>query len=122
MDISEKPSEFTCSEKWAFPVIFVSGYFDERLVSEISATIDDYLKNGKISIIIDLSKCVAINSLAVGQLQFMAMKIVDDFQGNLIFTKVSPVIMRVFELAGIFPDAKNFPEISQAVSYLQNIK
>lgn len=108
----------TVTEEAGFPVISVTGYFEEELYGKLEIHVEKFLSEGKVSLIIDFSKCIALNSLAIGQFLFLTMKVVEDFQGNLFLTHLTPVMVRVFELADITPSAKIALTVKDAVSQL----
>jgi anti-anti-sigma regulatory factor len=105
-----------------YPVIALSGYFDESLAVDLGATIDALLRDGKTSLIIDFGACSAINSLAVGALQSMTMKVVEDFQGSLVLIRLSSTTERVFELAAIIPFAHPAPDLPAAIALMKKIE
>jgi anti-anti-sigma factor len=105
-----------------YPVVSLSGYFDESAANDLGTTIDSLLREGKTSLIIDFGACSAINSLAVGILQSLTMKIVEDFQGSLVLIRLSSTMERVFELAAIIPFAHPAPDLPTAVALMKEIE
>ena len=109
----------TVTQDSGFPVISVSGYFEEELYQKFETHVEKFLSEGKVSLIVDFSRCVALNSIAIGQFMFLTMRIVEDFQGSLYLTLANPVMIRVFELAGITPPAIIAPTVKDAISQLK---
>ena len=103
-----------------YPVIMISGYFEEKLANELATMVEGLLLEGKTDLVIDLGNCVAINSLAIGTLQSLTMKI-EDFRGTLVLSKISTAMERVFELAFITPFAQVAPDVTGAISLLKEL-
>lgn len=106
-------------EREGFPIVLLSGYFDEDLANLVVKKTEELLQAGKVNLIFDFTQCSAINSLAVGQLQFLTMRIVEDFRGHLLLSQLKPIMVRVFELAAITPYAEIAPNIEKAVELLK---
>lgn len=102
----------------SLPVISISGYFDDDVGGSVLEISESLLMDGKISQIIDFSECIAINSLGVGKLVSVSMRIIDDFQGRLVLVNLRPIMKDVFEFAMIAPPAEIVPDLQSAAEVL----
>lgn len=103
-----------------FPVIALNGYFEAKTYGKLETLVEQLLSQGKNSLVLDFSKCVALNSVAIGQFLFLATKVVEDFQGALLLAHATPVMKRVFDLAGITGFAQIAPTVQDAIAQLQS--
>lgn len=105
-------------EEQGFPVVVISGYFDEDVGSKVLECTEGLLSAGKTSLVLDFGQCRAVNSLGVGKLVSLSMKVVEDFQGRLVLSGLKPIMVSVFEFAMIAPPSEIVPDIAAAVKLL----
>ena len=106
-------------EREGIPVVFVTGYLQEQLAIELVREVDGLLRQDKSEMVFDFSACAAINSLAIGHLQAITMKVTEDFQGTLVLAGVSKTIARILELASIVPNAHLASDLTEALARLK---
>jgi anti-anti-sigma regulatory factor len=114
----QRSGKITVSEHSGYPVILIEGYFDDDLGLLVQQRVEELLHRGRITVLLDFSGCSAVNSLGVEKILNMVLMITEDFQGKLMLITLKPIMLQVFELAGIIPRADVASTIPGAISVL----
>lgn len=113
-----KKNEFSISISVDGPVCIaeISGNighgFEDRFMPLITGKLDEDFRN----FVFDLQKVEVIESPAVACLLSSSEKIVDDYQGHLVFTGLSTMHAKILEMVGVFLYANACESKVQAIS------
>lgn len=112
-------SDFRVHLYKGIPIFSISGYFSEELGKKLLQQGIEQMKKKIPGIVVDLEKCKIVTSPAVGFLLDLAMKIVDDFHGKMVFSGLNRIKESTFQMAGIVPIAMVAESIDSAVEFFQ---
>ena len=95
------------------PLIKTSGYFDEKVGKALETMVMGLLREKKNTWILDLNDCEVINSPGIAAIFELCIKTKEDFSGEILIVGVKALTRRVFQMAGIFPLAEEFPSLEE---------
>jgi len=90
-----------CKEHDGVPYLEISGYLEEEAAGRLVDIIQQWLAEGRVTVVIDLGSCPVVNSIAIGRLHEIAERITEDFRGRMIMCRPTPLMERAFKLAGL---------------------
>ncbi|GAB4283044.1 MAG: hypothetical protein Kow0029_28910 [Candidatus Rifleibacteriota bacterium] len=96
-------------------LVKIGGYLSHGLSEKLLPMIEQQLAAGIKNFVVDLSKAEMIESPAVACILSMTEKIVEDSDGNLVFTGLSELHRKILEMVGIFLYASHFNDLEQAI-------
>ena len=83
------------------PVIAVTGYFTKETGDLLTSLADQHARDGRVRIVLDLSKCGLINSPGVVALMNLAIRFKDDLKGGLVLVGVREPMTSVLRIVGV---------------------
>ncbi|HOY65801.1 MAG TPA: STAS domain-containing protein [Candidatus Ozemobacteraceae bacterium] len=95
-------------------IIRVDGYLDGESGPELQRMVEEFLCRGVRGFVFEFSRCANINSLGVSSLLDAALRVVEDFGGNLAVTGLNEIQRKVLILSGIIPLAVAAPTLVEA--------
>ena len=104
------------SENTGVLIVHIVGYVSMENVGKIHDAVEEFLGRGGRGIVLDFRECNVINSPGTAAIMNLAMRVTEDFQGNLVVLVLDPVKISVFELAGIFLSARKAGTLEDAVT------
>ncbi len=114
--MSEK--NFSIKVEEAEPVVSlrVTGYCNETVGREMVTALKAPLKEGKVNVVVDFSKCDLINSQGVSALFDLTISVREDHLGRVIFSGLSPLMIEVFSLSGLLPLVEVVNDVGAALA------
>lgn len=100
------------------PVLTVEGYVAAEAGLAMLAVVDQLLESGRRKIILDFSKCSLINSPGVVAVLQITLKVVEDFQGDIVLVGLNDLQNTVMEMAGVLPVASQAADLDEARAIL----
>jgi len=91
-------------EKSGISIIKVHGYFNEETGKRLNEIVSELVDYDKLNFIIDFQECELINSLGVGALLELTLKVREDFEGKVVLASPTKLLLEVFELAFLIPE------------------
>ena len=99
-------------------VLHFSGYLNEVAGVELMRECDAALGEGRTDIIIAFHDCPAIASPGLAALMELMMRVLDDFQGNLIFTGLDENKLNLLSVIGLYPIVPHADSLDEAKALL----
>ncbi len=83
------------------PVIGVTGYFTKETGDALTAVAEQHARDGRLRVVVELTKCGLINSPGVVALMNLAIRFKDDYKGSLILVGVHEPMTSVLKIVGV---------------------
>jgi len=83
-------------------LVELSGYLTHGLFEEMVPLVEERLAAGFREFVFDLADVSMLESPAVACILTLTEKIVDDFQGHLVYSGLSDMHVKILEMVGVF--------------------
>ncbi len=107
---------FVVREQNGVVVFGIRGYFTGKVGEALKLSVEDHLKTSHDRFIFDFSACDTVNSPGITMLFEISIRITEEMMGTLVFCAVSPLLVEVFTMAGVFPMAGQASDLASAFS------
>jgi anti-anti-sigma factor len=94
------PFQYTINEVLGVYIIHFAGELKIFDLADYTAFFDDFLKSGKVNLLLNLSSTSFIDSTAIGLLVNIKRS-VEEKGGKLVLCEVMPEVMNVFRITGV---------------------
>jgi anti-anti-sigma factor len=115
---SSEPFNLQVLRQNGISVVSIDGYLGAPAGARLQELIEAQLAEGNSRFLLDVSGCRLISSPGVGSLMIMAMRVVEDFQGDVVLAGADELKLTVLEMAGFFNLAIAVPSRSDGMARL----
>ena len=113
--MQEKKFEVGVSVDENVCLVELKGYLGHGLFEEFVPVIEEKLKAGFKEFVFDLSQVAMLESPGVACILTLTEKIVDDNQGHLVYSGLSPMNNKILEMVGVFLYANACENAQEAI-------
>ncbi|MBF0407297.1 MAG: STAS domain-containing protein [Candidatus Riflebacteria bacterium] len=108
----------TTEEDRGAAIIYVKGYFNAEASVEILAAADNFLRQDKVRLILDLEKTTVINSPGVAALMDLLIKVQTDYKGTLVLAGLDSRKSSLLTMAGVLSLIDSAKDREEAINML----
>lgn len=100
-------------------VVELIGYLSHGLTEVLLPRVEEKIADGLSNFVFDMSRAGMLESPAVACILTLTEKIVDDQDGNLVFSGLSEMHLKVLEMVGVFLYASYYESKQTAIMELK---
>lgn len=113
--MQDKKFSIDCVVEENVCLVDLNGYLSNGLFETLVPLIEDKLKQGHKSFVFDMTNVSMLESPAVACILTLTEKIVDDFQGYLVYSGLSEMHVKILEMVGVFLYANSCKSKEEAI-------